>query len=163
MKNTNFCTYFEKKWSFRSKITVSVPQIDQKLHFWTENLTFSFWICSACCFSFCLISFSYVVVFFKPVILSSNVFAWPFLVQNVYFLEIGSFYSENVVKMAHFPTKNSKNDSSMGNFPIFVQKKWIFGKNDWVKVNYHSTSGPFGPDLVNFDRDWNIVSVKRDC
>lgn len=117
-----------------------------------ENWTFSFWICSACCFSFCLISFSYVVVFFKPVILSSNVFAWPFLVQNVYFLEIGSFYSENVVKMAHFPTKNSKNDSSIGNFPIFVQKNEFLAKMIESKLITI-------PHPVHLVQIWSILTV----
>ena len=114
-----------------------------------EKLTFSFWICSACCFSFCLISFSYVVVFFNPVILSSNVFAWPFLVQNMYFFEIGSFYPENVVENVD---ENSKNDSSMGNFPIFVQKSEFLAKMIESKLITI-------PHPVHLVQIWSILTV----
>ena len=68
--------------------------------------------------------------------------------------------------MGHFLIKKSKNDSSVVQFPIFVQKSDI-----WTKmIESKLITIPHPVDLVqiwsilaNFDRDWNIVFVKRDC
>ena len=64
-----------------------------------------------------------------------------------------------------FP-KNSKNDSSVGLFPIFVQKSDIWRKmieSKLITIPHPVDLVQIWSILANFDRDWNIVFVKRDC